>query len=142
MGIGIGVGGQQPLMASQTIFTGADIALSTSVLIFTQTLAGTVFISVAENVFHSELLQQLHKIVPDVDPRAVLEIGASRLHDAMRARYPDELPGILDAYNRALQAVFLISLVLSCLTVFGSVGMEWVSVKKPKQETSPQAAAE
>lgn len=129
-------------MACQTVFAGADIALSTSVLIFTQTLAGTVFISVAENVFHSELLKQLHKIVPDVDPRDVLEIGASGLHDAMRAQYPDELPGILDAYNKALQAVFLISLILSCLTVFGSAGMEWVSVKKGKQEPPAQAAAE
>lgn len=134
MGIGIGAGAQQPLMAAQTVFKGADIALSTSVLIFTQSLSGTVFVSVAQNIFQTQVIKQLHEIVPSVDPEVVLHTGASDLHAAMKARYPDELDGILKAYNNALQQVFLIAVILSCLTVFGVVGMEWINLKKAKKE--------
>lgn len=134
IGIGIGLGAQQPVMAAQTVFKGADMALATSVLIFIQSLSGTVFLSVAENVFQTQVVKQLHQIVPSVDPEIVLHTGASQLHAAMRAEYPDEVDGILKAYNNALQQVFLIAVVLACLTVFGLVGMEWKSLKKAKEE--------
>ncbi|CAM1511655.1 Fc.00g091680.m01.CDS01 [Cosmosporella sp. VM-42] len=140
-GIGSGFGGQQPLMAAQTVFKGPDISLAISVLIFAQTLAGTVFISVAENVFQSELIKQLHKIVPDVDPKFVLGSGASHLREAMGKEYPTEVDGIFDAYNKALQQVFLIALILACLGAFGTAGMRWTSLKKgePKEEQKKES---
>ncbi|KAF7560344.1 hypothetical protein G7046_g3799 [Stylonectria norvegica] len=141
IGIGIGAGAQQPLIASQTVFHDADISLSTSVLIFTQTLAGTVFISVAENIFQSQLIKQLHHIVPNVDPDVVLNTGASHLHEAMMKAYPADFDGIIKAYNNSLQQVFLISVILSCLTVFGSAGSKWINIKKArvvkKSDTAP-----
>ena len=133
-GVGSGFGGQQALMAAQTVFRGPDISLAISVLIFAQTLAGTVFISVAQNVFQSSLIKQLHKIVPDVDPAVVLGAGASHLREAMEEKYPTEVDAIFKAYNNALQQVFLLSLILACLTALGSGGMKWTSLKKAKEE--------
>lgn len=120
------------MMAVQTVFEGNDMAIATSVLVFTQTLSGAIFISVAQNVFQTGLVKYLHKMVANVDPADVVQTGAADLYEVMSKRYPDDIDGILDAYNKALQQVFLISLVLSCLMAVGTMGMEWRSVKDKK----------
>ncbi|KAM0258570.1 hypothetical protein ACHAQJ_003741 [Trichoderma viride] len=120
MGIGIGIGAQQPLMAVQTVFKGPDIALSTSALIFTQTLAGTIFLSVAENIFQNQLVSQLQKQVPEINPRDIINIGAS-------------------TYNNAIRHVFLLSVIFACLNAIPDALMEWVS---PVKRGQPSAKAE
>ncbi|RFU74957.1 major facilitator superfamily transporter [Trichoderma arundinaceum] len=124
MGIGIGIGAQQPLMAAQTVFKGPDIALSTSALIFTQTLAGTIFLSVAENIFQNQLVHQLRKLVPEIDPRDIINIGASSLRQVIESRFP--------------QHVFLLSVIFTCLNAIPDALMEWVS---PVKRGKPAAKA-
>lgn len=143
MGIGIGIGAQQPLMAAQTVFKGPDIALSTSALIFTQTLAGTIFLSVAENIFQSQLVSQLRALVPEIDPRDILDIGASNLRQAIEAKFPQYLTAILIAYNNAIRHVFLISVIFACLNAIPDALMEWVSpIKRGKAGAQAQAVNE
>ncbi|TDZ35076.1 Efflux pump aflT [Colletotrichum trifolii] len=125
MGIGVGLGGQQTIIAAQTVFQGRDVALATSLLVFLQSLGGTVFLAVAQNMFHSRLISDLHHRVPN-------KAGASGLLDSMRNVYPDSADDIITAYSKALQNVFLISAVLGCLTIFGAVFMEWKSVNENK----------
>ncbi|KAJ0299151.1 hypothetical protein COL516b_009403 [Colletotrichum fioriniae] len=95
-------------------------------------LGGTVFLAVAQNVFHSRLISELSRNVPNVNPVVVIDAGGSGLVESMRSIYPDSVDGIIGAYNKALQNVFLIATVLGCLTVFGCVFIEWKSVKKDK----------
>lgn len=114
------------------MFQGRDVALATSLLIFLQSLGGTVFLAVAQNVFHSRLISELSRNVPNVNPVVVIDAGGSGLVESMRSIYPDSVDGIIGAYNKALQNVFLIATVLGCLTVFGCVFIEWKSVKKDK----------
>ncbi|OHE96888.1 MFS transporter, partial [Colletotrichum orchidophilum] len=139
MGVGVGLGGQQTLIAVQTVFDGRDVALATSLLIFLQSLGGTVFLAVAQNIFHSRLIAELNRNVPNVNPAVVIDAGGSGLVESMRSIYPDSVDGIIGAYNRALQNVFLIATVLGCLTVFGCVFIELKSVKKNKPEKNGQA---
>lgn len=143
MGIGIGIGAQQPLMETQTVFKGPDIALSTSALIFTQTLAGTIFLSVAENVFQNQLVSQLRRLVPEIDPQDIVTIGASNLRQVIEAEFPQDLTAILTAYNNAIRHVFLISIIFACLNAIPDVFMEWVSpVKRGQAGAHVQAANE
>lgn len=135
MGLGVGLGGQQCIIAAQTVFKGRDIALATSVLVFLQSLGGTVFLAVAQNIFSSRLVAELRRNVPNVNPAVVINAGASGLVDSMRKTYPDSVDGIIESYNRALQNVFLIATVLGCLTVLGIGFFEWKSVKENKPET-------
>lgn len=143
MGIGIGSGIQQPIMAVQTVFEGADMAIATSVIVFIQAIAGTILLAAAQTTLQSKILSEVSQI-PGVDPRDIVDVGASDLYTAVKAKYPTKLNSILDAYNTALRQVFLISVVLMCLTVIGAAAMEWKSVKAkkdaPKQE--PQSEAE
>ncbi|KAL7935514.1 major facilitator superfamily domain-containing protein [Trichoderma chlorosporum] len=120
----------QPLMVAQTVFKGPDIALSTSALIFIQTLAGTIFLSVAENIFQNQLHSQLHKLVPEIDPRDVIETGASSLRQFIKAKFPQYLNIALTAYNNAIRHVFLLSIIFACLNVIPIAFMEWVSPVK------------
>ncbi|KAI8169254.1 Efflux pump aflT [Colletotrichum sp. SAR 10_70] len=135
MGLGVGLGGQQCIIAAQTVFKGRDIALATSVLVFLQSLGGTVFLAVAQNVFSSRLVAELRRNVPNVNPAVVINAGASGLVDSMRKTYPDSVDGIIESYNRALQNVFLIATVLGCLTALGIGFFEWKSVKENKPKT-------
>ncbi|KAL9477340.1 hypothetical protein ACSS6W_007181 [Trichoderma asperelloides] len=143
MGIGIGIGAQQPLMAAQTVFKGPDIALSTSALIFTQTLAGTIFLSVAENIFQNQLVSQLRKLVPEIDPHDIINIGASNLRQVIEAKFPQYLTAILTAYNNAIRHVFLLSVIFACLNAIPDAFMEWVSpVKRGKVRAQAQVMNE
>lgn len=139
MGVGIGIGAQQPLMVAQTVFKGPDIALSTSALIFTQTLAGTIFLSVAENIFQNQLISQLHKLVPEIDPRDIIKTGASSLQQFIKAKFPQDLNAILTAYNNAIRHVFLLSVIFACLNAIPDAFMEWVS---PVKRGKPAAKAD
>lgn len=121
------------MIAAQTMFKGPDVAISTSILIFLQSLAGTVFLSVAQNVFEGRLQSVLRSKLPDVNPADVLGVGAADVGRAMREKYPQQTDGILDAYNEGIRSVFLTSLIFACLAVFGIPFMEWHSVKKAKQ---------
>ncbi|ATY62230.1 sulfate permease 2 [Cordyceps militaris] len=129
-GLGIGLGIQQPIIAAQTTFTGSDLAIATSVLIFLQSLSGTVFLSVAQNVFQGTLLRVIQQTLPDVDPAEVLGVGASELGAAMQIKYPDRVGAILDAYNEGLRSVFLVSVVFACVGSLAVPLMEWRCVKK------------
>ncbi|CAI6087954.1 unnamed protein product [Clonostachys chloroleuca] len=141
-GFGSGMGQQQPVTACQTVLKGRDVPLGTSTVLLAQTLGGAVFLAVGQNVFQSRLVEQLSQKVPNIDPTTVLEHGASGLEAAVTTQYGDASAlAILGAYNDAIQRCFLICVILSCLTIFGGLTMEWVSVKKPetdRQGPTPQ----
>jgi hypothetical protein len=79
-------------------------------------------------------------MAPEVDPSQVISAGASNLVASMEKLYPSYVQVILEAYNKAIQAVFIVPLVLSALAIFGAIAMEWTNIKeKPK---SPSSEAE
>ncbi|MCJ1262827.1 MFS sugar transporter [Lobaria immixta] len=134
-GFGVGFGMQQPIIAAQTVLKLDDVPVGTSLIIFMQTLGGALFISVAQNIFTNRLVSNLLDKVPTLDPSIVLRTGATSLKHAVDADHADLLPGVLFAYNRALTQTFYVSLALAALSIFGSVGIEWKSVKGKKIES-------
>lgn len=131
-GFGVGFGMQQPIIASQTVLKLEDIPVGTSLIVFMQTLGGALFISVAQNIFTNRLVANLLVKLPTLDPSIVLKTGATSLKHAVNA---DLLPDVLVAYNEALTQTFYVSLALAALSIFGSAGMEWKSVKGKKVES-------
>ncbi|KAK3323779.1 major facilitator superfamily transporter [Cercophora scortea] len=137
-GLGIGIGGQQPLMVPQTVLAGGDIAIGTSVMMFTQTLSATIWISVANNVLQQGLFDELSVRAPEVDPRIVANAGAQSVVESMSKVYPDSVEQILVSYSKALQRVWIIPVVLACLSIFGSAFQEWRSVRRGKDAEHPR----
>lgn len=131
-GFGLGFGMQQPLIAAQTVLKLDDVPVGTALIIFMQTLGGALFISVAQNIFTNRLVSNLLEQVPTLDPSIVLKTGATSLKHAVNV---DLLPKVLVAYNEALTQTFYVSLALAVLSILGSVGVEWKSVKGKKVES-------
>ncbi|KAL9052160.1 MAG: hypothetical protein Q9162_005555 [Coniocarpon cinnabarinum] len=132
-GIGIGMGMQQPLIAVQAVLPLPDVPVGTATIMFCQTLGGALFISVGQNVFSNQLLNNLIKDLPDYNPAAVLAVGATTLKSAIPAQY---LQQVLRAYNDTLTQVFYVSVALGALSIFGAALMEWKSVKGKKVEAT------
>jgi hypothetical protein len=132
-GTGVGMGMQQPLMAVQTVLNIADIPIGTSAVIFSQTLGAALFISIGQNVLTNRLISGLVEVVPNLDPRIVLQTGATSLKHVVDPKY---LSGVVFAYNRAIDQTFYVVTAMGCLTLIGSLGIEWKSVKGKKTEVA------
>ncbi len=131
------------MMVPQTVLDGPDISVGTALTIFMQTISGALFMSVGANVLQGRIIAGLEEIVPQVDPEVVFDAGAAGLVASMEKVYPQYVSGIVEAYGRALQAVFLIFVVTSSLSVLGAVVVEWKSVKKnKKQQATDKAGAD
>ncbi|KAH8645469.1 major facilitator superfamily domain-containing protein [Xylariales sp. PMI_506] len=133
-GMGIGMGQQQPIIAVQAILPKAEIASGTSIVMLTQTLSGTIFISLGPAVLHNELLRSLEAKISSgsssgFNVSSLSNIGATEVRSAVPAQY---LETVLVAYNGALTKVFTVALCMSALTIIGSLTMEWKNVKKSK----------
>lgn len=134
------MGLQQPIMVAQTVLTKADVSVGVSIMIFFQTLSGTVFLSIAETVFENKLLLELHNVVPGLNPAIVTGNGAANLAQTIGKIDPQYVQGVLMAYNRGIQEVFIVGTIMACLAIIGTLGMEWRSVKgkgkgKSKEKT-------
>jgi len=128
--LGYGLGSRQPLVAVQTALDMKDVPTGTAVVILVQTLGGAIFVSVAQSVFSNELVKHLHEILPSLDPAIVLNAGATNLRQTLSK---DLLPGVILAYNKALTKTFVVAASMAALSIFGSVLMPWMSVKKEEK---------
>ena len=125
-GAGVGFGMQQMLVAVQTALPKNDIPIGTAIMMFSQTLGGALFISVGQNVFTNQLIQNLKSAVPDLNPGIVLAVGATELKSQIEARF---IGGVLAAYNTALTQTFYVSVAAASMSIFGAAFVEWKSMK-------------
>ena len=92
----------------QTNLPREDTSLGASFVSFVQYLAGAIFAAVAKAVFTSSLPDTLHRYAPKVSPSLINKTGVTEFQNVVP---PDELPGVLRAYNKSLNHVFV-----SCTT--------------------------
>lgn len=136
-GLGVGLGFQQPSLAAQAALEMQDVPIGTAIMTFMQVLGGALFIAVAQNVFTSRLVEYVLALnIPGLDPQSIIRTGATGLRTAFD---DSRLPGILQAYNRAVVKTLQVGLVLSCLCLLGSVGIEWKNIRKKPAARSAQA---
>ncbi len=126
-GIGVGFGFQQGGIAAQAVLAFEDISIGMATVLFVQILGGAMFVSVAQNIFTNHLVRGLLALdIPDFDPQVIVNAGATSLRTVVGS---DRLPEVLVVYNDAIVKTFQIALILSCLSIFGALGMEWKSVR-------------
>jgi len=127
-GFGLGLGMQQGSMAAQTVLAKKDVPTGVSLNFFAQQLGGSIFVSVGENILVNRLIAGLSSI-PDFDPAVIVNTGATEIKSAIGSQYLDVVRII---YNHAITDVFDVAVALACLTVIGSLLIEWRSVKAQK----------
>ena len=136
-GFGLGLGMQQPSVAAQTVLPKKDVSIGATLPYFTQTLGGSIFVSVANNVFDNKLAEGLRSI-PGVNSNVVTNVGATDLRSVIPKQY---LHSVLVVYNNALRNAFYVSAALAAATIIGSLAMEWKSLKKAAAEQQAAAMA-
>ncbi|KAI1406851.1 putative efflux pump antibiotic resistance protein [Hypoxylon sp. FL1857] len=129
-GLGLGFGAQQPLTVVQTVLDKPDIAVGSSLVMFTRFIGSAIFLPVAQNVFLNGLVSKL-KNLPGIDTSAVTSGGATELRQLASG---DDLATLISDYNDALVDVFYMMIATSAITIFGSVLVEWRSLKARAQE--------
>ncbi len=133
-GFGAGMATQPPLMVPQNVLRGSDLPIGTSLVVFSQSLSGTIFQSVGNNLLNGQVVSALEARVPQVDPDVVLRAGVGHLASSMQRLYPQYVSQIIEAYAQALRQVFLVLLILTCLSIIGGAAIEWKSVKRAKSK--------
>ncbi|RAK74682.1 MDR family MFS transporter [Aspergillus fijiensis CBS 313.89] len=126
-GLGVGFGFQQGGVAAQAVLPLSQVSVGTAIVMFTQMLGGSLFVSVAENIFSKHLIANIAALdIPGLSPEAVVAAGATGFRALVGA---EDLPAVLVAYNDALVKVFQLALILGCLSLSGAVGVEWRSIR-------------
>ncbi|KAF3479939.1 azole resistance protein 1 [Arthroderma uncinatum] len=134
---GAGLGIQQSHTAAQTVLAFADVPVGAVIMIFAQILGGAVWLSVAQNVLTSQLLKGLVNIVPSLDPKLVLDKGATGFRDTVGLEFLD---GVLKAYNFALTRTIYCGVALAAAALISSMGMEWRSIKSIKKASRSETS--
>lgn len=75
------------------------------------------------------MLKQLRIHAPTLNPYVIVKAGATHIRDAVP---PQQLPGVLLAYNKAVTTAFILPIAVGGLAALASVLMEWKSVKGKK----------
>ncbi|KAJ5097084.1 major facilitator superfamily domain-containing protein [Penicillium angulare] len=133
-GFGLGACFQAPSMAAQTILPRNEVSIGASLMLFGQTLFGSIFVSVGQNVLDSQLVKRLASFI-NITSQQVQNAGTTGLFNIVPEKDHDE---VLKAYNGSLCACFRVGLVMACLAIVGGFVMEWRSVKKEKETPGSQ----
>lgn len=148
-GVGAGACVQIPFIAVQVVLPEKDMPVGNAVaiffvssassrscshqvsnrVVFQNTLGGAISVSIAQNIFSNTLLKQLRIHAPTVNPLVIVSAGATHIREAVR---PQQLMGVLVAYNKAVTTAFILPIAVGGLAALASLLMEWKSVKGKK----------
>lgn len=125
-GFGLGACAQAPNMAAQTVLPRNEVSIGASLMFFSQTLFGAIFVSVGQNVLDGQLARRIANI-SSITPQQIKDAGVTGLLNMIPSQYHDRA---LEAYNSSIRVCFQVALIMACLAILGALVMEWRSVKK------------
>ncbi|KAL8682709.1 MAG: hypothetical protein Q9186_001305 [Xanthomendoza sp. 1 TL-2023] len=121
-GIGLGLGFQIPISVAQASVEPQDISSASALVLFFQTLGGSLFVAAGQTAFENRLISSLPQNAPGVDPGEVILVGAT----ALRQTYSGaELQGIIASYLSGIHLAFAISIASIGLSLLAAVFAPW-----------------
>ena len=127
-GLGIGCGFQTSTLAPQSVLPRADVPLGMALMFFMQQLGGSIFLSVAQNIFSAQLIESLAGIT-NLNAEAIVNTGATALRSTVA---PSELDSVVEVYSYALTRTFILAAALSACTILGASIVKWTNIKGKK----------
>lgn len=132
---GVGLGLQIPMLANQAAVSAADVSAATSITLFFENVGTTLFVAASEAAFTNGLLTGVRKFATDVDPKSVVDAGATQLRHRFSST---QIPGILAAYLNGLKTSYKV--ILACavaavaVSLFNSAPSGFRKLRKRKEE--------
>ena len=130
IGVAVGVGGQQPVIATMTVMSPKDVSIAMGVLVFGSGIGSSLFVAVSATLFQGRLVSEISKSAPGTNLTA---IGHGGLADIRKAVASNRLKDVLFGYNEAVIQTLYLPLGLALLTIVASVFTEIKSVKKKRE---------
>ena len=127
-GAGLGAARQQYFLAVQAVLQPKDVPIGIALVLFSQNLAGAIFVSVGNTIIRNRLasgLVQLH--VTNVDGASLLSAGATAIRKLVP---PAQLPSLIQLFSHALHDVFVLAIPLTLLALACAGPMKWKNLKK------------
>ncbi|OAA50707.1 Major facilitator superfamily domain, general substrate transporter [Cordyceps fumosorosea ARSEF 2679] len=137
VGFGRGLGMQMPFIAIQNSVSRRLISVSISILTFTQTLGGAVFLSIAQTVFTTSLRTTIPRYAPDIPAQEIIQAGATGVWKTVQD--PTDLQNVLIAYNESIRRNYYIAIGCSGICFFLAFGLGWKDIRAKKK---PEAGTE
>lgn len=131
MGFSAGIGFNAPQSAVQTMLPVKDASTGIAIIYFAQNFGPAVFLAIAQTIFLNRLSVNLTELVPGLSPNAVNNMGLTELRMLVGQ---DELGKALNILDKSLMQTWYMAVGLTCVTIIGSIAMEWGSVKDKKQD--------
>jgi hypothetical protein len=117
------------MLAIQNTIPQPLVSIGMSLVSFSQTLGGALFLAFAQTCFSSVLPPALARHAPGVSSELVENAGAS----GFRSAVPKEMVhGVVQAYSDSLQKVFYISTGASVVCFVFAWGIGWKDIRKKK----------
>ncbi|KAJ9231599.1 hypothetical protein DTO169E5_7921 [Paecilomyces variotii] len=126
--LGCGMSMQQASLAAQTVLPKPDAPIGISLIFFSQSLGGSVFLAVDDSIYSNRLAAKLGSI-PNLPQSALTNTGATNIRNLVAPQY---LGRLLGGYNDALMDVFRVAVASSCACVVAAAFMEWKNVRAAK----------
>ncbi|KAG9312431.1 ABC transporter [Chiua virens] len=118
-GIGVGSTTQNAFVALQADSDPESMSVCNAIATFMQILGGFIGITIAGVVFNDQLRHNLSLYAPNVDPGPITEnVTAIYTAVSLAAR-----PGVIHAYIKSLDCVFVTAVPAGCLTIVGAALM-------------------
>lgn len=119
-----GIGFQAPQTAVQNTLPTADATMGLAIILFAQSFGPAVFVIVAQTIFVSRLSTNLGTDVTNIE-----SMGIGDLRNSFGE---EKVPMVLLGIDRSISQTWYLAVALASLTVIGSLGMEWRSVKQKR----------
>ncbi|GAW17376.1 hypothetical protein ANO14919_068330 [Xylariales sp. No.14919] len=138
-----GAGIQLGVVAIQNALPVKQSSLGVSFLVFCQTFSSAVWVVVANTIFTQSLINETRRLVPSINPSAVLAAGSSA--QAVRSLAPPgspELTALLKVFSNSFDIVAYLMTALAGISIFASFGMGWIDTRQTKPEAKPETKSE
>ncbi|KAH8163366.1 hypothetical protein CIB48_g4886 [Xylaria polymorpha] len=123
-----GLGFQVPVLAVQNGVRREEVSVASALVVFSQNLSASVFLSLGEVVFSTELRRYLAKYAPTADINAIVAAGAAATQ--LKATVPPELlPQVKSAYSDTFDTVMYLATGSASAAFLVALCMRWVRIK-------------
>ncbi|KAF4465373.1 major facilitator superfamily transporter [Fusarium albosuccineum] len=139
-GAGLGLAEQVPFIAVQVVLPEDDMPTACALVVFFRLLGGAVGLSVASNLFSSELFRRLEGAPEGIDVKAIQDAGAS---DLAKAVPESVLPLVQGAFGYGVTKAFVLPIVVAGISLVLSFGMQrrWIPDDRVQPTQGDEATA-
>lgn len=127
LGVAAGGGLQIPQFAAQTVLSPHEVSIGLSIVQFGSQIGPVLFLSASGTLFTNRLKVEVQDYAPGTN---VTRLDNTGLTDVRTILGGNRLGDILLGYDAAVTQTLYLPLALICMTIFGTLAMEWRSVKK------------